>query len=112
MIKEDEELLIEPRLETIRVGDVVVYRLRGRFIAHRVVRTWRSGGRELFLLKGDRSTSFDPPLARESICGRVSGKVAVSRFTDYNSQSWLYLNALIAMCSYAVGRGIGLYRKR
>ncbi len=52
----------------IREGDVVVARLLGRLVIHRVV----SVGPDQILLRGDNAPAGDPPIRRDDILGRVT----------------------------------------
>jgi hypothetical protein len=58
----------------IRVGDVLLYRLRGAAIAHRVVKIALTSGRPTKLvLRGDSADSCDAPIAVDQVLGRVVG---------------------------------------
>jgi len=114
LIKEGDELYIELQPKLIHLGDVLIYRHRGQFIAHRLVSIRKSGKGERFILKGDAALGFDPPLPRERIIGRVICVEAASGCADYNSMRWRRFNLLIARFSKLdrLYRAIKRYAKR
>jgi len=109
-IKEDDLLVIDPQPEKIRFGDIVVYRHNGKCIAHRVVGIRKSAADTRLLLKGDNIFVLDPPISRERIMGKVSGKENASGIVDYTSRRWLFLNTIIAVFSRLSGRSRILFR--
>lgn len=56
----------------IEVGDIVVFRLESRFVAHRVLETGGRAASEWVLTQGDALASPDVPIKRQQILGRVS----------------------------------------
>ncbi len=107
-IEPGDELLVEARPEHLRLGDVVLYRHEGRFVAHRVV-AWRGSGQEpLLVLKGDRACGFDPPVSRQRICGRVVKKTGPKGTTDLASGIRRICNRFLALASGASGVGYEL----
>ncbi len=105
LIEPGDELLIEPKPEGFRLGDVVLYRHDGRSIVHRVVGWRRPGARRLLILKGDRALGFDPPIAEERICGRVVEWLGATGSTDYRSSRWRIFGRLAALLSVTAGIG-------
>jgi signal peptidase I len=99
LIKEGDELHIELQPKVIHLGEVLIYRHRGQFIAHRLVDIRQSGEKERFILKGDAILNLDPPLPRERIIGRVICVEGASGCADYNSMRWRIFNLLIALFS-------------
>ena len=94
-IMANETIVIEPiDPETVRMGDIILYRTNGRLIAHRVVGINVSSGNSssshsdfgtqssthtphhLFTFRGDASPSCDAPVAADQILGKV---VAIER---------------------------------
>jgi signal peptidase I len=69
-IRHGDLLRVEPvDWRTLRPGDVVLFRLGGRLLAHRVV---RADGTKL-VTRGDRSPREDPPVTADQVLGRVAG---------------------------------------
>ena len=110
-IREGSELIIEQRPQAIRIGDVVVYRLAGQSVAHRVVGIRRTRSEMLLTLKGDRARGFDPTLPLARILGRVVGNEKTRGFANYDSFSWRIANAAIACSSATIGRVLDFLRK-
>jgi len=71
-IRDGETITVAPAAPSqIRRGDVVAYRRGYHVIAHRVVRVERHNDSPAFLMRGDATTSCDPPVAPEQILGKV-----------------------------------------
>jgi signal peptidase I len=77
-IREGEAITVAPaRPAAIRRGDVILYRVGGGVIAHRVARVaQKPDGVLAFISRGDASQSGDEPVEQPAILGRV---VAVER---------------------------------
>jgi len=72
-IRHGELITVEPVSPSeLKRGDIILYRLRGNFIAHRLVKIQkRNGGGLVFLLRGDASINYDAPVKPEQILGKV-----------------------------------------
>jgi len=83
-LRKGDLLTVEPVLiETIKRGDVVVFELEEKWIAHRVVKI-RNGAKGLeFLLRGDTCIALDPVVDKENFIG------SVQVFTRKNSKKKL-----------------------
>lgn len=99
LIREGDQLHIELQPQVIQLGDILIYRHRGQFIAHRLVDIRQSREGEQFILKGDAIPRFDAPLPRERIIGRVAYVEGVLGGTDYNTRRWQRFNRWIAYFS-------------
>lgn len=56
----------------LKRGDVVLFLApSGPFVAHRYYKTLTEGNRTLYMFKGDTNISFDEPIVREQIIGRL-----------------------------------------
>lgn len=100
LIREGDSLVIKHGNHDVRVGDVVVYGTPGKFYTHRVVRIRYTEGREFFLLKGDRSPTFDQPVSRDQILGKVIEVRRTDGNLYFNSVFWKYVNYLLSVRSY------------
>lgn len=72
-IRHGDLITVEP-LEPSRLkrGDIILYRLQGDFIAHRIVNIGeRDGCDRNFILRGDASTTCDAPVKPEQVLGKV-----------------------------------------
>jgi hypothetical protein len=56
---------------TPQVGDMALFELSGRIVAHRVVGSRRRDGRRLLVCKGDAVPFFDPAVAPDQVLGVV-----------------------------------------
>jgi len=65
-INSGEKVEIE-KVERIRIGDVVLLKLKDDFLLHRVLFVFRN----FVITKGDRSPFIDPPSQRKNVIGRV-----------------------------------------
>ena len=83
LIGPGDVIVIEHLKETdIEVGDIVVFRLESRFVAHRVL---EKNGRALsdwILTQGDALATPDAPIKRHQILGKVSSVLRRGRCFD------------------------------
>ena len=72
-IKEEETITVQPMAPSaIKMGDIILYRLEGIVIAHRVVRIERGeDGDSRFILRGDASSDPDEPVEPAQVLGKV-----------------------------------------
>jgi signal peptidase I len=104
VIREGDSMIMEHGNRDIRIGDVVVYRTPDKFYTHRVLGIERKSGKELFLLKGDRSPCFDKSVPRDMILGKVMEVRGSNGCIHFDSVFWEYLNYVLAIRSYIAGR--------
>lgn len=73
-IKDGETICVEPVApETLKLGDIALYRFSQGVIAHRIKRICRqTDGTLSFVLRGDASHSDDQPITARDILGRVT----------------------------------------
>ena len=72
-LKKGDLLTVEPvSMETIKRGDIVVFEVEEKWIAHRVIKIRNKVEGFEFLLRGDTRTAFDPLVNKENFLGVVS----------------------------------------
>lgn len=89
--------------KSIKIGDVIIFRSKGRIIAHRVVKMCS----KIFITKGDASIFFDMPVHFNDIIGKVVFIESTGIKTYIDTGIWVLLNYMIACYSYACGIIIG-----
>jgi signal peptidase I len=71
-ITDGEVVRVRPvSAEQIRRGDVIVFHMEGRLVAHRVSRVLKSGSEGLFVTRGDAMQESDLPVSADQILGVV-----------------------------------------
>lgn len=71
----------------LRLGDVVLFAVGQRLIAHRLHHIERTGDRVMLICKGDSNLRYDQPVPLEEVVGRL---VRVKwRFGGFRIDSWL-----------------------
>jgi len=72
-IRHDDLITVVPTApRKLKRGDIILYRFRGGFIAHRIVDIEERNGFGLsFILRGDASTTCDLPVEPEQVLGKV-----------------------------------------
>ena len=72
-IRHDDVITVEPiEPNTLKRGDIILYRFKSGFIAHRIVNIEEGNDSGLtFILRGDASTTCDGPVAPEQILGKI-----------------------------------------
>jgi len=89
LLREGDAVWVEPAAVTeLRRGDVLVVRLAGDFVTHRLVGVDAQG----WHTKGDNAAMPDPPFAPEAILGRVSAAERRGRTIDFRHPSWRLRN--------------------
>ena len=88
-LRKGDLLTVEPvSMDKIKRGDVVVFEMEEKWIAHRVIKI-RNGEKGLeFMLQGDTCIAFDPVVDKENFIGLVSV------FTRSNSKRDLSIGVL------------------
>jgi GNAT superfamily N-acetyltransferase len=76
-LRKGDRMTVEPvRPSQLRIGDLIVFHLRGRLICHRLVALEGAEPELRIITKGDATSGCDEPLQPEQVLGRV---VAVTR---------------------------------
>lgn len=57
--------------EKLRIGDIVVFKLRESYVAHRLIRIHRKGALTYFTARGDKNLFNDPPFTAEALAGQI-----------------------------------------
>ena len=88
-LRKGDILTVEPvSMNKIKRGDVVVFEMEEKWIAHRVIEIRNSEKGLEFLLRGDTCIAFDPVVDKENFIG------SVSVFTRFNSKRDLSIGVL------------------
>jgi signal peptidase I len=92
----------------LKRGDIILYRFRGGFIAHRIVNVeGRNGCGLSFILRGDASPTCDHPVEPEQVLGKVVCLERDHRIIDPYSlrvRLWSMFYLLIARCRRVIFR--------
>ncbi len=76
--------VVKCKLLDIKQGDIIVFKLNGKLIAHRFMRMVQSEGGSKLLAKGDNNVHYDPPFAEVDLVGRVEGLVIDGKLLKLN----------------------------
>ncbi len=85
--------------DEIAVGDVVIYQAGNAFVAHRVIRRRRQGGRVLFTVKGDAHLAAEGEIPAEAVVARVVALKKADRRIDLDHPRWRLSNRWVARYS-------------
>ncbi len=77
---------VDPRV--LRVGDIIVYRVGNRLLAHRIVRVERSGPHPSVHARGDFFSGRPEEVLPEQILGLVVQVTSGTRTMDLRSNLW------------------------
>ena len=83
-IRNGDVITVEPVAPTkLKRGDIILYRFRGDFIAHRIVtKEERNGCGLTLILRGDASSTCDQPVEPEQVLGKLVCLERGHRFID------------------------------
>lgn len=91
-LRKGDILTVEPvPMETIKRGDIVVFELEEKWIAHRVIKIRNNTEGIEFLLRGDTCIDFDPLVNSENYVGVVQvfhRRKLIQRTTRGNLHTW------------------------
>lgn len=115
LISAGDRLVVRPCApDAVRVGDVLVFRYKGRLTGHRLIWKYRSGGRYLFWLRGDSSITVQR-IGQGQLEGKVFSVVKPGRIVDLNGPAWRVLSPFLVVIGplvYAVCRVLRPFRRR
>ena len=102
LVRAGDTLVVRHGSGDVRIGDVVLFKVGERLVAHRIVALRSSpSGDEVFVAKGDASPALDETLPR----GRILGVVEEVRGTRgrllLRGRYWRLAGRLLAVHSYA-----------
>ena len=70
-LRDGDRVLVEPFLGLPCLGQIVLARVAGLFVVHRLVAVELSGGRRLYRLQGEAEPGPDGAVLREDLLGRI-----------------------------------------
>jgi signal peptidase I len=96
-------------LEQVEPGEVVLYKRRGRFFIHRVVRKSLTGGEVFLITRGDCMTEADPPVRSGEVLGRITEiQRAGSVYVPARKLSLFRRMLAFTLCHRSLFRRVGL----
>lgn len=104
LIRHGDTLVIEYGNQSIRKGDVLVFKTSSQTLAHRVVQIQKKNGQEIFMLKGDHASTFDDPITRHNVIGKVIEVEGANGNLRFNTFLWKFFSYFWATFSYISGR--------
>lgn len=102
LLRAGDSVLVAHRRDGIRPGDVVVFRHKGRLVAHRVLRIADGNGGRVLITKGDSVRRSDAPVPAQEIVGRVVAIQRDGRRIRLDTVGWRAVGWLVAMTTMAV----------
>lgn len=66
-------LVIGVKPSDLHVSDIIIYKLNGKLIVHRIIDIEIRNGKYIFITKGDNNFNPDPPVSEDQVVGRVVG---------------------------------------
>src|ERR1035437_7284920 len=80
----------------LKVGDIIVFKVQDRLIAHRLVDIYKKAGETLFLSKGDKNNFTDTPFTSEALLGKINSIKRGKRILSMNNP-YMKLRRFIAL---------------
>ena len=115
LIVAGDRLVVRPcAADAVRVGDVLVFRYKGRLTGHRLVWKHSCGGRYSFWLRGDSSITVQR-VGQDQLEGKVVSVVKSSGLIDLTGPLWRVLSPAMVMCGplvYAAYRVLRPFTRR
>jgi signal peptidase I len=102
LLREGDAVLVAYGRDQIQRGNVVLFRQKGKLVAHRVWKITQDDGGPILVTKGDSLFTFDAPLPKERIVGRVVAVERNGRQFRLDSPGWQAAGWLIAVATLCV----------
>lgn len=104
LLREGDELQVQHCSQALRPGDIAVFRLRGQWVAHRVVRIVGVFPHRWVTARGDNAAGDDPAIQEDAVAGRA---LALRRGADtirLDTRMWrIYGLAFVARARFGAG---------
>lgn len=97
LLRAGDSVLVVHSREGIRRGDVVVFRDKGRQVAHRVLRIVNGDAGSVLSTRGDSVRRSDAPVPAQKIVGRVVAIRRDGRRIRLDTAGWRAVGWLVAM---------------
>ncbi len=91
----DDVIIIDPiDIEQIAIGDIVVFKLDNRLVAHRLISISSNNNSKFLFTKGDSNLKKDEPFSAELLIGVVRNVVKNELFIPINQRKSLQFQLL------------------
>lgn len=72
VLKDGDTAIVEKcKSDKVKLGDLLVFRYKGKFIAHRLMKITHENGKQYFLAKGDNNKHYDPLFDEKEMIGKI-----------------------------------------
>ncbi len=92
----DMGTVIPAEVSALKTGDIVMFRVPAKMIAHRIIQIQQQGGSYTIITKGDSSKNPDAPLPGSEILGKLVSFEHKGRTHDLESPVWQKRNVFMA----------------
>jgi len=97
-LRDGDRVWIAHGLKRVRLGDVIVYRRKGRLIVHRVVLMHAAPTNRHLFTRGDNSQHTDARVERSQVIGQVIAVEHNGYTRPMPTGKWLWLQWGVAWC--------------
>ncbi len=110
-LREGDYVVVSHSQNSIKRGDIIVFKQAGTLVAHRVMRLQNGA---TFITKGDNTPHFDPPVEASQMVGRVLTVKRNNHATALDTPVWRVVGWLIVITTltwhklYSLGNRLGL----
>jgi hypothetical protein len=115
LIQENDRLLLNFDLTTVRRGSISLFSRNGKLVAHRVLRIIPGAPPHFasprFLTKGDNSWSFDVQTGDATILGYVVAIQKPDALIVLDTPKWRWIGWFIAIATLSVALPYGWFRR-
>jgi ATP-binding cassette subfamily B protein len=88
--------------DKVKRGDILVFKHKGKFIAHRFLKLKSENGHLFFLAKGDNNRHYDPLFNEKELVGKVISATENGKIKSVNSFSQLFRKKLTLLFPNAI----------
>ena len=105
-IKQGDRLIVKKiSIDSLRVGDVILYRSGDKLVCHRLVRKIKHKGKYLLYARGDNGLYASELVRDEMVNGKVTGVFRGNKIIDLTGRWRRFINYFIVLFGPCLGIG-------
>ncbi|MBU0634317.1 MAG: nucleotidyltransferase family protein [Candidatus Omnitrophica bacterium] len=110
-LKTGDKVVISKRpAETLKIGDVILYRTSNKIVCHRLIREVKTEKKRFFYARGDSSTDSAELVDEKMILGKIASVIKNGQVISYLDKRQEIINLIIVYISPLIAGAIGLIK--
>ncbi len=105
----DIALIKKCKLDELNIGDIIVFKLNNKWIAHRLIKVISENGDKILITKGDSELKNDKPITEKEFTGKIVSITHKNREIDLENHKYQLKSKRIIRFNKALLPFIGLW---